>query len=168
MIKPCPIPQAALLNTYVKQGTYVDCYVTDLSKPVSFSQYVTAFYTTGIFKLERFVLKLALSKPSTDAQAQQLANGSIDKFAAWKVEARAENQLLMCDIHGRTRSWLMLVADKNKQGTRLYFGSAVVPAKHRKTGKVSLGFGFTALLGFHKLYSKMLLAAAKSRLCDKP
>ena len=49
-------------------------------------------------------------------------------------------------------------------GTRLYFGSAAVP--HRKEGAqaASLGFPFKALLGFHKLYSRLLLQAASARL----
>jgi hypothetical protein len=46
-------------------------------------------------------------------------------------------------------------------GTRLFFGSAVVPAH---PGKAALGFTFTVLLGFHKLYSQTLLHAARKRL----
>jgi hypothetical protein len=49
-------------------------------------------------------------------------------------------------------------------GTRLFFGLAVVPAKNVKTGTPTIGLGFSALLGFHKIYSKALLHAAKSRL----
>jgi hypothetical protein len=48
--------------------------------------------------------------------------------------------------------------------TRLYFGSAVVPERNAKTGRVSFGFGFHALLGFHRLYSRALLRSAVSRL----
>lgn len=44
-------------------------------------------------------------------------------------------------------------------GTTLYFGSAVVP---RKRG--GMGWPFTALLGFHKLYSRVLLGSAVRRL----
>lgn len=164
MIKACPIPEGALLNTYLKTGTYIDCYVTSVAESESFARYVAAFYTTRVFKMERFILKFAISKPSTDEQATQLGDGSIDSFAAWKVEARNENQLLLCDIQGRTRSWLMVVPEQNSAGTRLYFGSAVVPIKHPRTGKFTLGVGFKALLGFHRLYSKVLLAAAKSQL----
>jgi hypothetical protein len=125
-----------------------------------------AFYTTAVFKLERLILKLAVSRPSTDAQAKQLAAGSIDAFAAWDVEARSDNQLLMCDVQRRTRSWLMVVPMEGSSGTptRLYFGSAVVPVKNARTGKLTLGFVFRALLGFHRLYSVVLLSAARSRL----
>ena len=165
-IESCSIPDDALLNNYSREGTYTDCYVTEIHGAVSQARFVTAFYTTPVFKLERFILKIAVSKPSTDDQAIQLAAGSIDAFAAWNVEARSENQLLMSDFHRRTRSWLMVVPASGTNGTctRLYFGSAVVPVKHSKTGKLTLGFGFRALLGFHKIYSVVLLYAARSRL----
>ena len=165
-IESCSIPDDALLNNYLGEGTYTDCYVTEIHGTVSQARFVTAFYTTSVFKLERFILKIAVSKPSTDDQAKHLAAGSIDAFAAWNVEARSENQLLMSDFHRRTRSWLMIVPVSSTNGTctRLYFGSAVVPVKHSKTDKLILGFGFRALLGFHKLYSIVLLYAARSRL----
>ena len=54
--------------------------------------------------------------------------------------------------------------NNNRPATRLYFGSAVVPVKNAKTGRSTLEPGFRALLGFHKMYSKALLSAAKSRL----
>src|SRR5690606_23891341 len=115
---------------------------------------------TPLFQLERLILKFLVSKPSTDLQAKQTANGEIDKFAAWTVEARSENELLMCDFLSRTRSWFMTENDGAK--TKLYFGSAVVP----KGGSESLGFGFRTLLGFHKIYSVLLLASAKSKLAQ--
>ena len=124
------------------------------------------FYCGGVFKLERLILQLLLAKPSTDAEVKALAEGSIDEFAAWRVEARAENQLLLCDYAGRTRSWLMSLPVRTQAGahTRLYFGSAVVPRQRHQTGKPGLGMAFNLLLGFHKLYSRVLLAAARKRL----
>jgi hypothetical protein len=168
-IQRCPLPDGALLGAYTKNGAYTDCYAVDIAFGVSHAQYVTAFYTTSVFKLERLTLKWAASKPSTDTQAAQLAAGTADSFAVWRVEGRCENQLLLCDLYGRTRSWLMvapLVTERNA-GTRLYFGSAVVPVKNSTTGTSTLGFSFRALLGFHKLYSQVLLHAAKSRLQAK-
>jgi hypothetical protein len=165
-IRPCPVPDDALLAAYRANGAYTDCYVTDFAGSVSHEQFVTAFYTTFVFKLERLILKWAVSKPSTDIQAEQLAAGATDAFAAWHVEKRCENQLLMSDFQGRTRSWLMVAPLKTDSGTgtRLYFGSAVVPVKNARTGGSTLGLGFRALLGFHKIYSKVLLRAARSRL----
>lgn len=145
-------------------GAYTDCYVTEIARTVSLPEYVEAFYTTPIFKLERLILKWSVSKPSTDAEARHLAHGATDAFAAWSVEVRASDQLLLCDFLRRTRSWLMVSAiDSYGSGTRLYFGSAIVPVRSR-SGQTTLGFAFNSLLGFHKLYSRALLRAARSRL----
>ena len=165
-IRACPLPPQSLLSKYVGAGAYTDCYTTELAKAVSHAEYVASFYTSGVFKIERHLLSLFLSKPSTDEQAQQLAAGNVDKFSAWRVEDRSTNQLLMCAIGGRTRSWLMVspALQGETQTTRLYFGSAVVPAVNKSTGKSSMGFLFIALLGFHKLYSRVLLGSARARL----
>lgn len=161
-----PLPERALLGRYAKAGAYTDCYATEVPGPVSHAEYVEAFYTTAVFKLERLILAWFASKPSSDAQAKQLAAGALDSFAAWVVEARSDDQLLMSDFQGRTRSWLMVapVQGGGAPRTRLYFGSAVVPIVNRKSGQAGMGFAFRALLGFHKIYSRVLLSAACSRL----
>jgi hypothetical protein len=165
-IRSCQLPPDALLNRYLVSGTYADCYVTEVRHRVSHAEFVEAFYTTAVFKLERLILRLFVARPSTDTQARQLARGELSAFAAWSVEGRAPNQLLLCDLSGRTRSWLMVAAPEKADftGTRLYFGSAVVPARSLKTGRTSLGPVFSALLGFHRLYSRVLLRAAGRRL----
>ena len=116
--------------------------------------------------MERFILKWLVAKPSTDFQANQLANREIDEFAAWHVESRTEKQILLCDFQQKTRSWLMVepIEVHGKAFTRLYFGSAVIPFKKVADGDYRLGFGFQLLSVFHKLYSRLLLAAAKLRL----
>ncbi len=157
-IQKIPVPADTMLKKYSSvTGAYTDCYVTEIPRAVSFPEFVFAFYTTSLFKLERLVL-LTVSKPSTDAQARMVADGKIEKFAAWTVEARTENELLMCDFLSRTRSWFMSKGDRAK--TQLYFGSAVVP----KTGATSLDLGFRALLGFHQVYSILLLRFARLSL----
>jgi hypothetical protein len=165
-IQSCPLPDGALLSTYRKNSAYADCFSVDVPGNFSHEQFVAAFYTTFVFKLERAILSWAVSKPSTDSQAKQLASGSIDTFAVWHVEARCPNQLLMSDLQARTRSWLMVapIILDGAPGTRLYFGSAVVPVKNRKTGVVEMGGIFRALLGFHKIYSVVLLRAGAARL----
>ena len=165
----CQLPEGALLSIYNRKGVYTDCYKTDISGAVTHALYVQAFYTTFVFKLERLILRWAVSKPSSDAQAARLAEGAIDTFAAWHVENRSENQLLMCDFQGRTRSWLMVEPLEGENGlqTRLYFGSAVLAMKNAKIGNVSLGVEFRALLGFHKIYSRILLYSTKSRLSKR-
>ena len=144
----------------------MDCYSTGTAGNVSHADYVEAFYTTVIFRAERFLLSVCVSKPSTDAQARELAKGGSASFAAWDVEARGENQLLLRDYTGNTRSWLMTAprsADE-RTGTTLYFGSAVVATRRDSRGEPVLAPGYRALLGFHKRYSVLLLAAARRRL----
>lgn len=160
------MPADSLLQRYVEVGAYTDCYVAEIPGTVSHSEFVEAFYTTTVFKLERAALRALASRPSTDAQARQLARGECGSFAAWTVEGRTLNQLLLSDYTGRTKSWLMVAAalDVSPIHTRLYFGSAVVPTRTSKTGKATFGVVFKALLAFHKLYSKVLLQAARSRV----
>jgi hypothetical protein len=165
-VASCPIPDGALPAGYLGEGTCTDCYMTEVPGAVSLAQYVLAFYTTRVLKLERLILKVAAARPSTGAQARQLAEGAIDTFAAWYEEVRDENQLLLSDIRRRHRSWLMAVpkAGTGAVRTRLYLGSAVVPVENPRTGRLEPGFGFRALLGLHRLYPRLLLHAAGSRL----
>lgn len=166
-IQKSPHPANALLHKYTSMpGAYTDSYLTEIPIQVSFPEYVFAFYTTPLFKLERLILKLLVRKPSTDSHVKELAEGRRDTFAAWTVEDRSENQILMCDFAGSTRSWLMAVPAAD--GTRLYFGSVVVPHRTSKDGKPALGFFFQALLGFHRVYSILLLYSARRRLMKHP
>jgi len=165
-IRRCELPAQALHAKYRTGGAYVDCYTTVVRGAISHVQFVEAFYTTLLFKLERLILFVVLGRGSTDEQAHGLAIGELSAFAAWTVEGRAENQLLMCDFMGHTRSWLV-VALEDWDGdivTRLYFGSVVVPGVNKETGVRELSNGFKVLLPFHKLYSRALLAAAKFRI----
>lgn len=160
------VPGTSMLAHYCSDGTYTDCYVTEIVGQIPLDQFIFAFYTTFLFKLERLVLKWIVARPSLDTEVRQLANGIIKEFAAWRVENRGEHELLLCDFRGRTRSWLMVepINTKSEKQTRLYFGSAVVPVRNPKTGKRSLGFSYQALLGFHRMYSFLLLYSAKSKL----
>lgn len=162
-IEKCPVPVNTMLDKYSINGAYTDCYSTEITRRVSFPEFIFAFYTTPLFRTERVILTFTVSKPSTDVHARQLANGEIEKFAAWTVEDRSENQLLMCDFLRQTRSWFMILPT-NETRTKLYFGSAVSSREDPKTGKSSFGFVFPALLGFHQIYSILLLHSAQSRL----
>lgn len=164
-IRPYPLPDDALLRRYAGEGGYADCYAVEFEGTVSLPQYLLAFYTGRLFRLERVILRLVVGKPSSDAQVLQLAAGAINTFAAWTVEARDDQQLLLSDYRGRTRSWLMAVpvAGAPATRTRLYFGSAVVPLR-AADGSQHMGWLFHALLGFHRLYSRLLLRGALARL----
>ena len=165
-IEKCNVPPQSLLAKYCLDGFYADSYRTELQGHISLPKFVFAFYTTWLFKVEQFILAYTLKRPSNDVQAKELTHGNRTEFAAWSVEGRSENELLMCDMLGRTRSWFM-VTHTGAQGnirTLLYFGSAVVPRSDSKTGKLSLGFIYRSLLGFHKIYSVLLLFFARQKL----
>ena len=162
-VRPCALPAGAFLDTYARSGAFTDCYSVELTRPVTQSEFVEAFYTTPVFKVERWLLARFLSRPSTDAEAHQLAAGGLSTFAAWSVERSNHNQVLLAA--GRTRSWLMASpAESSGPVTRLYFGSAVVPSRSAGSGTPRMGWQFKALLGFHKVYSRVLLAAACRKL----
>ena len=108
-VKSCDLPEKALLVKYKNdQVGYTDCYSATVDGLVQQKDFIHAFYTSVLFKVERVLLKYLVNKPSSDKQAMQLANGDTEKFSAWYVESRTEHQLLMCDFQNRTRSWLMV------------------------------------------------------------
>lgn len=166
-VQRCELPASALLRNYHDGESYADCYVTEVAGAITHRAYVEAFYTTRLFKLERALLRWLAAQPSSDSEAAELAEGRRGSFAAWRVEGREADQLLLADVTGRTRSWLMVSPAPDGTRTRLYFGSAVVARMDAATGRRSLGVVFSALLGFHKLYSRLLLGAARSRLLSQ-
>ena len=165
-VSPCPVPDDTMLGRCQRDGAYVDCYFTEIGRSVSQREYIEAFYSGAAFRLERVLLAWFVSKPSTNAEVRALASGAADRFAAWKVEDRSESQLLLRDYRGSTRSWLMVepVDTGSKSSTRLYFGSAVLPTHDKLTGQKRMGVLFKALLGCHKIYSRVLLSSARAKL----
>jgi hypothetical protein len=163
-VRHCALPADALLGIHARGGAFTDCYTVELAGPVTQAEFVEAFYTSAVFKIERWLIARFLSRPSTDVEARQLAVGTSSTFAAWSVEQRSPAQLLVAA--GRTRSWLMAVPTQRggKPATSLYFGSAVLPRRNPGSGASRLGWPFRALLGFHRVYSRVLLAAACRKL----
>jgi hypothetical protein len=153
-----PVPEHSFLSGYALRGAFTDCYAVEVDGVVTLPGLVRAFYTTPIFKLERWLLDRLLGLRSSDLAAEQLAKGETTSFSAWRVENRSTDQILL--DAGQTRSWLSVAVDAQNQKTTLLFGSAVVPM--RPGGK--FGLAFHTLLGFHRLYSKLLLSAAKRRV----
>ena len=163
--QPCEVPLNSFHRPYKDGAGYADCYVIKLPGTVTQATYIEAFYTSPLFKIERTLLHYLASKPATDADAKALASGVATQFSAWRVEAQSSTELLLADFTGRTRSWLMAVpvtSGNDPLGTLLYFGSAVVPLPRQ--GAQSMGWLFHALLGFHGLYSRLLLGAASQRV----
>jgi hypothetical protein len=157
------LPEASLLDSYRAARAYTDAFTVDVPGVVTLSDFIAAFYTTWLFRLERLVLATLVAKPSRDAEARALADGHRRRFAAWTVEARETDQIVMCDFLNKTRSWLR-VEPLPGGATRLWFGTAVVPARIRPDGRVQLGAGFDQLIPVHRLYARALLSAAARRL----
>lgn len=164
-MQKCELPTDALLRSYDRDNGYVDCYRTVVCGHFSLGHYIEAFYTTLLFKAERIILSFG-GHPSTDTEAAALASGEGTCFAAWRVEARDEDQILLRDITGRTRSWFKVshVTDGTTVKTVLYFGSGITAVPQGRTGRNSIGPVFKALTGFHILYSEALLAATRRRI----
>jgi hypothetical protein len=163
------VPDDALLKTYrgavkpERWGSYADCFAVTIDRDVDLTDFVFAFYTSPVFRIEGFLLHLLLGASSSKADARAVAGGTSDTFSAWYVGQRTATQLLMCDRYERTRSWFC-VAPAAGGGTRLRFGSAVAASRDKKTGAPAPGGGFHFLLWFHILYSQVLLRAAKLNL----
>ena len=157
VIRSAELPADALLGRYSKAGDFTDCRGVEVAHSVSLPELITAFYNSAAFRPERWLLGLLLGRGANAADVASLAAGSTERFAAWTVEARLPDQLLLCDFQGKTRSWLMV--EPLPQGTRLYFGSAVVTTRSGTDA-----FVFRALLGFHRAYSYFLLRSAAKAL----
>jgi hypothetical protein len=157
-----------LLKTYrggkhpERWGHYGDCFSVQVDSSVTLGQFVFAFYTSPVFRIERLILRVLVGAASSDAQAREIAEGRGTAFAVWTVGERTATQLLMCDRYGKTRSWFR-VAPQAAGGTLLQFGSAVA-ARPAKAESVKMSRGFGVLLGFHRFYSRVLLAAARRRV----
>lgn len=151
------LPGGALLERYRAEGGHVDCYVAEVPSDVDLGQLITAFYTSTAFRPERWLLGALLGKRADDGDVARLAAGETTHFSAWTVEARRADEILLCDFQSRTRSWLKVLPIAG--GTRLHFGSAVVPQKRGADRAV-----FRVLLGFHHWYSRALLKGALKRL----
>ena len=152
----CELPADALLARYGPPH-YTDCFTAVVAGDVSLGEYVYAFYTAPLFRCERMILRL-IGRGSSDADADRLVKGAQDSFAAWSVEDRTDNQLLMCDFQSRTRSWFQVAPAT--AGTRLHFGSAVTTDADKDAPPPR----FRILLGLHRVYSKLLLRGAIRRL----
>lgn len=153
------LPEQALLAAHARRGAYTDCFALTVPGRVDLALLVEAFLTGRLFRLERQVLAWGLRLPSTDEQARAIALGQGQRFAAWQVEARTADELLL--DAGQTRLWLSVQAHEGPSPTTtLRMGSAVLP---RRAGG---GFGplFHALKGLHVVYSRHLLAGAARRL----
>ena len=103
-------------------GYYTDCYGIELGHAITLPEFINAFYTTPLFRLERLILALTPKGRMKDADVTALSSGESDNMSVWKVEGRRDSEILLSA--GRTKSWLMVVPSPN--GSLLFFGSVVV------------------------------------------
>jgi hypothetical protein len=147
------VPEATLLAAYKAQGAYTDCLECHVPQQVDLPRLIAAFYSSRAFRAERWAIGALLGMPAGAADVALLASGDAQRFSAWTVEARIDDQILLCDYQRRTRSWLMVAP--TGQGTAVRFGSAVVPASNRRDDWL-----FSMLTGVHRAYARVLLHSA--------
>lgn len=92
-----------------------------------------------------------------------MSGGTTDEHAAWRVEAREADQVLLCDFLSYTRCWLM-AERTGPSATTLWFSTAIVARRTRADGTPRLTRRFQALLPFHRRYAPILLAGAARHL----
>ena len=160
------LPSNALTQEYKQQECLTDCYYLDVEMNVLLTNYLGAFYTSPLFKIERAIISAVTFKYTTDRDALALAQGDADFYSMWVTEERRDNQILMREMTGRTRSWLMVcpIVNGEKKMTRLFFGSVVMPKKQLESGAKQFGRLFYMLDGFHRAYSRALLKSAYNKL----
>lgn len=160
-----PLPEDSYLRDYgPKTGSYTDCFYLDVKRDVLLGDYIRAFFNTPIFRLERVILATFLGAGSSRQDVLDLASGAGTKLAAWQMEERSDDQILLAVTDGPVRTWLMVGQSPEGKGTRLYFGSAVVPMATNDQGEPEIGDVYKRFMGFHKLYSRILLKSAARKL----
>jgi hypothetical protein len=156
------IPDGSLIAQQAELfGYYTDCYGIELGHAATLPEFISAFYTTPLFRLERLILSLTPRGRMKDADVMALSSGESGRMAVWKVEARRDCEILLSA--GRTKSWLMVAPSQS--GSQLFFGSVVVPEPpKREGGSPRLGPVFDSLLSAHRIYSRLLLGSAAQSL----
>lgn len=155
------LPKATLIANQAELGFFTDCFCTEIFGQFELSDYITAFYTSPIFRIERFLLRLAPKGRSTDQDVAALAAGQAKQLAIWTEEFRRSDEVLM--NAGKTKSWLHLKS--TDQGSTLYFGTVVLPEKPKNADESPrMGKGFELFMGLHRLYSRVLLRSAARNL----
>lgn len=86
---PANPPDSSLLLGLERRGAFTDCYALEIPMPASQAQFVEAFYTSSLFRAERFILKVLASETSTDQDARDLAQGTTKLFFGSAVIGRS-------------------------------------------------------------------------------
>lgn len=146
-VQPIDVPAGSLLAAFGKAEDYRDCFARTVEGAVSLDAFIERFYCSMAFQPERLALSL-IGRGASNDDARAVASGKAETFAAWDVMERRENEILLRDFQGATASWLSVQISADPASTRLMFGSWVGGPESRAV---------KALMGFHVLYSKVLL-----------
>lgn len=158
-VQRAPVPADALISGYANGSNHVDAYRVAVPATVPLSEYITAFFQTPLFRMERTLLSAIGRVPSDADQIEALALGKGSQMAAWKEEARSETEILLAVSGAPIRTWL---ATEGGAQPALWFGSVALT----RNGK--LPFAVRALMPVHALYSRVLLASAARALRAAP
>ncbi|MCP5076193.1 MAG: hypothetical protein GY947_23225 [Rhodobacteraceae bacterium] len=153
-VRSCDLSYDSLLRQ-ATAGAYWDCYTCRVDIVASLEAFVLAFYSSRAFWPERALLSAAGLVCRLE-QAAEMVQGTADQYAAWTVEARNRDEMLMRDVRGVTRSYFSV--RELERGTELRFGSGV------GTGEKEMSRVMKLLQPFHRWYSRVLLTAARERL----
>src|SRR5580704_7997175 len=80
------LPEDALLKTHrggvhpERWGRYGDCFSVTVNRAANLADFVFAFYTSPLFRIERLMLRALVRAPSSDSDARRLADGSAATF----------------------------------------------------------------------------------------
>ena len=102
-ILPKPLPESSLLARHRGAECYRDAFCARVPGEVSLAAFIAAFYASGAFWPERMALHL-IGRGADRADIAALAEGKAQRFAAWSVEARKGDQILLRDFQDRTCS----------------------------------------------------------------
>ncbi|MEL6550324.1 MAG: hypothetical protein AAFQ54_08780 [Pseudomonadota bacterium] len=150
MVRRAEVPRESLLARYIEDpASHVDAYVT--AGEASLADFISAFFSSPLFRLERRILALG-GAASSDPQIALLAAGEGAHMAAWEVVERNAHELLLTVPNTPIRTWLAVAPGE------LWFGSAIVASD----GQIPIAA--RALMPFHALYSRSLLALAARRV----
>ncbi|ORY00779.1 hypothetical protein K493DRAFT_390705 [Basidiobolus meristosporus CBS 931.73] len=178
-----------LNNKTAEEQIYLDSFSiqvpqSQLSTPHStadqdrlLSNYARAFYTSPVFKFERFLLGLfkgsSQTPPETDKDilSKKFQVGDVVAVETYQVSKRDSNQIefkfsLQKDVIDGS-SWLAVQEPETEGGAyTFWFGTAIYPANKELADFESRFKSDNLEARFHKLYSRVLIDMAVKKLAS--
>ena len=165
-IAALPPPETSLLAQRRGEDWYRDAFRACVPGHVTLGTFVTEFFAGPAFLPERMALHL-IGRGAGAAEIAALAEGTATRFAAWEMEAREADQLLMHDFLDRTCCWLAVSheGDASDLGAPHNAGEREQRFLWFGTGLRNPGGPFARWLKQpHRAYARWLLAGAARRL----